>query len=60
MTLDIETEMRDWLLECFSEEYEQEQINELTFNELKRSVNKYYDRGIKAFLYDTLDSTISA
>ena len=60
MTLDIEAEMRDWLLECFEEEYDQEQINDLTLNELKRSVNRYYDGGIKAFLHEVLTKSLAS
>ena len=46
----LESQMRDWLLECFSDEYDQEQIQELTHTELVRSINKYYDGGMKAFI----------
>ena len=45
----IESDMRDWLLECFSEEYDQEQINELTYDQLVKSINRYYDGGMRAF-----------
>jgi hypothetical protein len=45
----LDTEMREWLLECFSEEYDQEQIEALSHNELVRAINRYYDGGIKAF-----------
>lgn len=49
-----ESEMRAWLLECFSDEYEQEHINELNFKQLVNSVNRYYDGGYKSFLASML------
>jgi hypothetical protein len=45
----LDTEMKEWLLECFSDEYDQEQIEELTHEQLIRSINRYYDGGIQAF-----------
>ncbi len=47
--MNIHNEMRDWLLECFSDEYDQEQIEELTHEQLEKAVNRYYDGGLKAF-----------
>lgn len=46
-TLDIE--MRSWLLDCFEEEYDQEQIQELSHEQLVRAINRYYDGGMKGF-----------
>lgn len=43
-------EMRKWLLECFDEEYDQEQIRELSYDDCVKAVNRYYDGGFKAFL----------
>ncbi len=43
-------EMRKWLLECFDEEYDQEQIRELSFEQCVKAINRYYDGGYKAFL----------
>lgn len=45
----LDKEMREWLLECFSDEYDQEQIEELTHEQLVRSINRYFDGGMKAF-----------
>lgn len=42
-------EMKAWLLECFDEEYDQEQIRELTYEQCVRAINRYYDGGMKAF-----------
>lgn len=42
--------MREWLLDCFDEEYDQEMIQELNEQELERSVNRYYDGGLRAFM----------
>ncbi len=43
-------EMRKWLLDCFEDEYDQEQIRELSFEHCVKAVNRYYDGGYKAFL----------
>ena len=51
----LANEMKQWLLECFEEEYNQEQINESSYEELKQSVNRYYDGGFKVFVDDMLD-----
>lgn len=48
--LRVENEMREWLFECFDDEYSQEEISNLDFSDLKRSVNRYYDGGFHAFL----------
>lgn len=45
----LDKEMREWLLECFSDEYDQEQIEELTHEQLMRSINRYFDGGVAAF-----------
>jgi hypothetical protein len=45
----LDKEMKDWLLECFSDEYDQEQIEELTHNQLVRAINRYFDGGMKEF-----------
>lgn len=50
-----ELEMREWLLECFSDEYDQEQIQELTYEQLKSAVNRYYAGGFEVFLDDMLN-----
>ncbi len=46
---ELDKDMREWLLECFSEEYEQEQIEGLTHEQLVRAINRYYDGGMRAF-----------
>lgn len=43
-------EMKEWLLECFEDEYDKEQINELTYEQCVRAINRYYDGGMKAFI----------
>lgn len=48
----LEKEMREWLLECFSEEYDQETINKLNRGQLVKAINRYFDGGIKAFLHN--------
>lgn len=45
----LDKEMKDWLLECFNEEYDQEQIEELTHEQLKRAINRYYAGGMAEF-----------
>lgn len=42
-------EMKAWLLECFDDEYDQEQIKELSYEHAVKAINHYYDGGIKAF-----------
>ena len=46
----LDKEMGEWLLECFSDEYDQEQIEELTHEQLVRSINRYFDGGMKEFI----------
>lgn len=48
--MSLEQEMKEWLLECFSDEYDQEQIEELTTEQLKRSINRYFDGGLTEFV----------
>lgn len=43
-------EMREWLLECFSDDYDQEEILELTDKVLERAINRYFDGGVKEFI----------
>lgn len=45
----LDKEMREWLLECFSDEYDQEKIQELTHEQLVKSINHYYDGGMNVF-----------
>lgn len=44
-----EIEMKAWLMDCFSCEVDQETIEELTYEQLVRSINRYYDGGMTAF-----------
>lgn len=46
-------QMKAWLLECFDDEYDREQIRELSFEHCVKAVNEYYDGGYKAFLSTT-------
>jgi hypothetical protein len=45
----MEQEMREWLLECFSDEYDQERILELTYEQLEKAINRYFDGGMEEF-----------
>ena len=45
-----ETEMREWLLECFDDEHDQEQISDLSYTQLVRYVNRYHDNGFNGFM----------
>lgn len=54
--MSLQIEMREWLLECFNDEYDQEKIQELTYGELVKAVNKYYDGGFKEFVNCTMVS----
>jgi len=42
-------EMKSWLLECFEDEHDQEQIEELSYTQCVRAINRHYDGGIRAF-----------
>lgn len=55
-----EPQMREWLLECFDDAYDQEHISELSFSQLKRAVNHYYDGGYPAFLESMLWMEVEA
>ncbi len=50
--MSIHKDMREWLLECYSDEYDQEVINGLTDSELGSVINRYYDGGMRAFRAD--------
>lgn len=52
----LKDEMQQWLLDCFSDEYDQEQIKELTYSQLKKAINRYYDGGIESFICTVLDN----
>jgi len=44
--LKFETEMRNWLLDIFQEDGDEEEIEELSYTQLVRAVNRYFDGGI--------------
>lgn len=48
----LEDKMREWLLECFASDDDQEEIESLGFNGLFIAVNRYYDGGIAQFIMD--------
>lgn len=48
--MNLETEMREWLLDCFTQAEDQEEIQELNYGELVKAVNRYYDGGFKEFV----------
>ena len=41
--------MREWLLDCFPDEYDQEVIESLTNWELIDAIENYFDGGIEAW-----------
>jgi hypothetical protein len=48
----MEENMKEWLLECFTEEADQEEIEALTREELIQAINRYYDGGLEQFYKD--------
>ena len=40
---------REWLLECFEDEYDQETIEELDDAGIVDAINRYYHDGMEAF-----------
>lgn len=46
----IDELMKDWLLDCFTEQQDHEEIEELTHDELVNAINRYYDGGMKEFV----------
>lgn len=49
--------MKEWLLDCFEDEYDQEQINELDHSDTLRAVNRYYDGGVEAFMSQYIEDS---
>lgn len=43
------SEARDWLLDCFSDEYDQELITDLTPDDVIAAVERYYEGGWSEF-----------
>lgn len=50
INIKIHRDMEDWLLECFTDEYDSETIQNLTLNELYSAINRYYDGGLSEFI----------
>lgn len=50
MTNSLQDEMRAWLLECFSSDDDQEEIESLTYHELENAISRYFDGGMKGFI----------
>jgi hypothetical protein len=48
-TLEFREAMRNWLLDCYTTEDEQEEINELSLPQLMNAVERYYDGGLRQF-----------
>lgn len=44
--------MQAWLLECFSEEYDREEINKLDAADLVNAINDYYEGEAEQFMHD--------
>jgi len=42
-------EMRDWLLDCFPDEYCQESIEQASEAKILKAINRFYDGGVEAF-----------
>ncbi len=47
--IELEEHMREWLMCCFTDEYDQELIDGLDFDGLVKSINQYYDGGMREF-----------
>ena len=48
--MNIDREMKDWLLDCFDEEADQEEIEGLGSQQLENAINRYFDGGMKEFI----------
>lgn len=48
--MNIYDQMREWLLECYDDEYDQEIIHELTDDQLIKTVNREFSGGMKQFI----------
>jgi hypothetical protein len=46
----VHKHMREWMLECFIEEYDQEQIQNFNHRQLEKHVDLYFDGGLDAFI----------
>lgn len=43
-------EMRIWLKECFEDEYDQEMIDQSSDSIIVKSIERYFDGGVAAFM----------
>lgn len=48
--MSLQDEMREWLLECFSSDDDQDIIEDLDDVELVSAINRYFGGGMKGFL----------
>lgn len=46
----LDREMREWLLDCYDNEDDQAEIEELNHDELVKAVNRLYDGGLTEFI----------
>lgn len=53
ITRDEVEQMREWLKDCYEDEYDQELINQSSDNIIIKSIKREYDGGLDAFL-DTI------
>ena len=44
----LDQEMKNWLIECFPNQ--EEELEELSHNELVNSINRYFDGGLMEFI----------
>lgn len=42
--------MREWLKECFEDEYDQELIDQSSDSVIVKSIERYFDGGVAAFM----------
>lgn len=52
MTPNVIAEMRDWLSDCQWADMSPEDFDDLTDDELRRGVERFYDGGMARFLTD--------
>jgi hypothetical protein len=51
----MEKYMKEWLLDCFPDDADQEEIESLSREELMQAIRKYYDGGLDQFYKDTCE-----
>lgn len=52
-------QMKEWLLDCFNEEADQEKIKQLIYEHCVKAINKCYDGGFKQFIEDGLFEAVT-